>query len=68
MNTYQVFCLDDVQKIKDKIAAHGAIMRRLRDKLKDESLSLEEQNETRKMVIELLSEDLLLIGQLSNMW
>lgn len=52
--------LNDLQKAKDILIEDREIMKALRDRLKEEGVPLQEQNDIRKKVIDILSKDLLI--------
>lgn len=60
MEVIKGISLNDVQKAKDTLIEDAEIMKALRDRLKEEDIPLQEQNDIRKGVIDILSKDLLI--------
>ena len=66
MEVIKGISLNDVQKAKDILLEDVDKMKTLRDRLKEEDVPLQEQNDMRKKVIDILSKDLLITMNLSN--
>ena len=66
MEVIKGISLNDVQKAKDILLEDVDKMKTLRDRLKEEDVPLQEQNDIRKKVIDILSKDLLITMNLSN--
>jgi len=66
MEVIKGISLNDVQKAKDTLLEDAEIMKALRDRLKEEDVPLQEQNDIRKKVIDILSKDMLITMNLLN--
>jgi len=66
MEVIKGISLNDVQKAKDTLIEDAEIMKALRDRLKEQDVPLQEQNDIRKKVIDILSKDLLITMNLSS--
>lgn len=65
-NVKNMITLNDVQKAKDILLEDTKVIMELRDRLKEENVPLQEQNDIRKKLIDILSKDLLITMNLSN--